>query len=114
VDETPEELEQIRREAQQIDVYKYRRRWRGFLAIVIGMAGAGAVWLVLEMKDKGRNPCARVKDYVCAKSPGFECTTYTGIFEESEQDKSAEMRRNIRAQCERKIRNLAEDGEKVP
>lgn len=114
MDETPEELEQIRREAEQIDPYKYRRRWRSFLAIVIGMAGAGAVWLGLEMKDKSRNPCARVKDYLCAKAAGFECTTYTGIVDESEQDSNSEMRRNIRAQCERKIARLAEEGVKVP
>lgn len=115
MDETPEELEQIRREAEQIDPYKYRRRWRGFMAIVLGMAGAGAVWLVLEMKDKGRNPCARVYTYVCAKSKtSLDCTSYADVLTDSEKDPSQEMRRNLRAQCQRKIEHLAEDGEKVP
>lgn len=115
MDETPEELEQIRREAGQIDPYQYRKRWRAFVAIGLGMVGAGVVFLGLEMKDKARNPCARVEAYVCAKKPGsLDCTTYADVRKESEQDDSTEMRRNIRAQCERKIEHLAEDGEKVP
>ena len=43
MDETPEELEQIRREAAEIDPYRYRRHRRWLISVLIFAAGAG-VW----------------------------------------------------------------------
>lgn len=116
MDETPEELERIRQEADEIDVYRYRRRRRGFYAILLGAVMAGAVWLGLEMMDKRRNPCQRLRNYFChVDGKSLNCTTYQGIQRESEQDGSEKMRRNIRHQCERKIARLQEeDNIKVP
>ena len=116
VDETPEELERIRQEAEEIDVYRYRRRRRGFYAILLGAVMAGAVWLGLEMMDKRRNPCERLRKYFChVDAKSLNCTTYEGIQKESEADGSVKMRRNIRHQCERKIARMQEeDSVKVP
>ena len=36
MDETPEEMEEIRREADRIDVYRYRKRFRLLGAIALG------------------------------------------------------------------------------
>lgn len=112
MDETPEELEQIRREAGQIDVNRYRRRRQAFYAVLLGAVAAGAVWLAFEMVDKRRNPCERVRDHYCKAAPDpLNCTAYEGIKKESEADVSEKMRRNIRHQCERKIERLkSEDG----
>jgi hypothetical protein len=112
MDETPEELEEIRREAEKIDVYRYRKRFRALAAIALGAAMAGLVWLVMTMLDSRRNPCERVRDHFCKQDPnGLQCKSYTGILEESLTDDSKEMRANIKAQCLSKIERLKdEDG----
>lgn len=110
MDETPEELEQIKREAAQIDPYQYRKRRRLMFAFLLGPLGAGLVWAVLELKDRARNPCERLKDHYCTHTPGgVNCTAYTGLWKESVEDDSPKMRSNIRDQCERKILRLKED-----
>ncbi len=120
VDESPEdaakrqdeEWEQLRREAQAVDPYKYRRRGRIMAAVGVGTLGAAVVWGVLHLTDKARNPCERVRDHVCREVPGSPaCATYEGIYRESVDDPSAKMRGNVREQCETKIRRLKdEDG----
>jgi hypothetical protein len=110
MDETPEELEQIRREADQIDVYRYRKRFRALRAVALGAAMAGLTWLVLAMVDGRRNPCERVKDHFCKQDPnGLQCKSYTGILDESLTDESKQMRANIKAQCLSKIERLKEE-----
>jgi hypothetical protein len=115
MDETPEELEQIRREADAIDVNRYRKRFRVLKAIALGAFLAGVASLGMWMVDSRRNPCERVRDHFCAADPkGLQCTTYQGILDESLHDESAEMRANIRAQCQSKIDRLRdEDGVRV-
>jgi hypothetical protein len=115
MDETPEELEQIRREAEQIDVHQYRRRLRTIKAILLGAAMAGLTWLVMIMVDSRRNPCERVRNYFCKADPsGTECKSYQVVLRESEEE-GPTMRANIRAQCQTKIATLLEDrGVKVP
>jgi hypothetical protein len=106
MDETPEELEQIRRDADAIDVHRYRKRFRMMGAIALGAAMAGLVWLILVMVDSKRDPCERVRQYFCAKDPqGLPCRSYTGILD----GESQEMRANIKAQCQSKIERLEED-----
>jgi hypothetical protein len=116
MDETPEELERLKREAEAIDPYKYRRRGRAMAAILIGALGAGVVWAVLEGIDRARNPCERVRDYLCGKDPRSpECRNYHALVEESVKDPNAESRGMLRGQCERKIARLKdEDGVTVP
>lgn len=110
MDETPEELEQIRREAEAIDVHQYRKRFRALAAIALGAAMAGLVWLVLYMVDSKRNPCERVRDHYCKQDPAsLQCKSYMGILDESLHDESAQMRANIKAQCLTKIERLKED-----
>ena len=115
MDETPEELEQIRREAEMIDVHQYRKRFRTIKAILLGAALAGLTWLVMIMADSRRNPCERVRNYFCKADPGGpECKSYQVVLHESE-DEGPTMRANIRAQCQTKIATLLEDrGVKVP
>lgn len=109
MDETPEELEQIRREAEMIDVHHYRKRFRTIKAILLGAALAGLTWLVMIMVDSRRNPCQRVSSYFCKADPGgLQCKTYQVVLHESE-DEGATMRANIRAQCLTKITTLRED-----
>ncbi|HET6284053.1 MAG TPA: hypothetical protein VFH73_24060 [Polyangia bacterium] len=112
MDETPEELEQIRREAAAIDVHQYHRRFRVMKAVALGAAMAGLVWLVLVMLDSRRNPCERVRDHFCGRDPGgMPCASYKGIWQESVEDESPSMRANIKSQCQSKIDRLkAEDG----
>jgi len=110
MDETPEELEQIRREAEAIDVHQYRKRFRALAAIALGALMAGLVWLVLYMVDSKRNPCERVRDHYCKQDPAsLNCKSYTGILDESLHDEGAAMRANIKAQCLTKIERLKED-----
>jgi hypothetical protein len=110
MDETPEELEQIRREAEKIDPYRYRKRQRALAAVALGAVGAGVVWVVLELTDRARNPCQRVRDYYCGVTPGgVNCSAYDSLLKESIEDESPKMRSNIRDQCERKIKRLKDD-----
>ena len=112
MDETPEELEQIRREAEQIDVHHYRKRFRFLAAIALGGLMAGIVALVLWMVDSKRNPCERVRDHFCKQDPaGLQCKSYGAILDESVTDDNPRMRANIKAQCLSKIERLKdEDG----
>src|SRR3954464_4988913 len=104
MDETPEELEQIRREAAAIDPYRYQKRRRLMTAIALGALGAGLIWVVLDFSDRARNPCKRVRDYFCAKGQGgASCSVYEGILKESVEDPSPQMRSTIRDQCLTKI-----------
>lgn len=110
MDETPEELEQIRREAEQIDVYRYRKRFRAMAAVGVGTLAAGAVWVVLIMNDSRKNPCEKVRNYFCHKDPaGLQCKSYEGILDESQHDDTPAMRANIRSQCQSKIDRMKED-----
>jgi hypothetical protein len=111
MDETPEELEQIRREAAAIDPYQYRRRRRLMAAVALGAFGALLSWGVLELADRRRNPCQRVSDHFCQgdKSASRDCAIYRGLFRESVDDASATMRSLIRQQCETKIRRMKEE-----
>lgn len=116
MNETPEELEHMSAEAEDIDVNRYRRKRRAIYGLIVGALAASAVWAVLEMVDQRRNPCQRVHDHYCQRDPGsLNCTTYKGILKESEADGSIAMRRNIKHQCERKIERLkSDDGINVP
>jgi hypothetical protein len=110
MDETPEELEQIRREADQIDVHQYKKRFRALAAVGLGSLAAGAVWLVLIMVDSRRNPCERVRNHFCKQDPaGMQCKTYAGILDESLHDDNPAMRANIKSQCQSKIDRLKEE-----
>jgi hypothetical protein len=110
MDETPEELEQIRREAAAINPYQYRNRRRVMIAIALGALGAGLVWAVLGLYDRARNPCQRLRDHYCHATPqGPNCQSYDSLYHESVEDESPKMRSTIREQCERKIRHLKED-----
>lgn len=113
MDETPEELEQIRLDAEAIDVHRYQKRFRAMKAVGFGAAGAGLVWLVLIMFDSRRNPCERVRDHFCKLqgAAGMDCRMYEGIHKESVDDANPTMRQTIRSQCQTKIERLeAEDG----
>jgi hypothetical protein len=110
MDETPEELEAIRREADGIDVHQYRKRFRFLGALALGAAMAGLVALILWMLDSKRNPCERVRDHFCKQDPaGMACKSYGGILDESLHDDSGQMRANIKAQCQSKIDRLKEE-----
>jgi hypothetical protein len=110
MDETPEELEQIRREADQIDVHHYKKRFRLMKAIALGALAAGAVELTYVMVVSRRNPCERVRDHFCKREPaGIQCKTYGGILDESLHDDNPAMRANIKGQCVSKIEHLKED-----
>lgn len=110
MDETPEELEQIRREADRIDVNQYKKRFRVLKAIGLGALLAGAVDLTYFMVIARRNPCQRVRDHFCKQDPkGLQCQTYAGILDESVHDEIPAMRANIKAQCQSKIDRLKEE-----
>jgi hypothetical protein len=110
MDETPEELEQIRREAEAIDPYQYRKKRRLLGAVALGALGAGVVWVALTLHDKARNPCLRLRDHFCNATPGGpNCGTYDSLFHESVEDESPKMRSTIRDQCDRKIQRLKDD-----
>jgi len=78
--------------------------------MLLGAFGAGLVWLVLEMSDQGRNPCARMKDHLC-KDPGSnQCKTFVDlVYGDSVDNPSADLRQQMRAQCLRKIERLKEE-----
>jgi hypothetical protein len=111
MDETPEELEQIRAEAAAIDVQRYRKRRRAMMAAIISLAGAGVCWLAVTMADAGRNPCQRVRDHFCGPkaTDGEKCRNYHGILKESVEDPSPAMRSMIREQCLTKINRMKEE-----
>ncbi len=110
MDETPEQLAQIRREADQIDPYRYKKRGRWLAAIGLGAAASGLFWLVLEMKDSARNPCQRVRDHVCTQARTSPlCASYESILKESVDDPSPKMRGLLRKQCETKIARFKEE-----
>ena len=105
-----EELAKVRRDADGVDIYKYRRRFRFLKAVGLGALLAGLVSLIMAMVDGKTNPCERVRDYVCKKDPaGFQCKSYAGIVDDSIHEPAAEMRSQIRAQCLSKIERLKED-----
>jgi hypothetical protein len=112
MDETPEELEQIRREAEAIDLHKYRRRYRALMTLVALGFCTGVVWVAIRMAEAGRNPCARVRDHYCRKAVDrAKCESYQVIYQESVEDESDKMRGVIRDQCLTKINRLkAEEG----
>jgi hypothetical protein len=116
LEDMDEELAKARREADGVDIYRYRRRFRIFKAILLGAALAGLTSLIMAMVDGKRNPCERVRDYLCKKDPaGLQCKSYETIVDESVHDSAAEMRSQIRAQCLSKIERLnEEEGVKVP
>jgi hypothetical protein len=110
MDETPEELAQIRIDAAGININQYRNRFRLLKAIGLGAALAGLVWLVLIMLDSRRNPCERLRDHLCRQdAKGLQCKTYQGVWQESLQDDNPAMRANIKSQCQSKIDRLKEE-----
>jgi len=110
MDESPEELDEIRREAAEIDPYRYRRLRRRMITALVFAAGAGVCWLAVTMALASRNPCERVRDHFCRHSPDpARCASYQSIFHESEQDPSPAMRSMIRDQCLTKINRLKEE-----
>jgi hypothetical protein len=111
-----EELERFRRQADAIDPYRYRRRKRMMAAVALGALLAGLVYVILAAIDQARNPCERVRDYVCGlDAKSVDCQSYEGIVRESVEDQSAMARSAIRQQCETRINRLLLDkGIKVP
>lgn len=115
MNETPDQIDAElaalqKKAADEVDINQYRNRFRLLKAVGFGALGAGLVGLVLVMFDDQRNPCERVRDYVCKKdgAASVNCTMYQNIFDESVHD-SAQMRQNLRAQCATKIQRLKED-----
>jgi hypothetical protein len=110
MDETPEELEQIKREAEQIDPHKYRRRYRALMALLAVAFCTAVVWVAIRLADASRNPCERVRDHYCRKAPDpARCTSYQLILRESVEDDSPKMRGVIRDQCLTKINRLKDE-----
>jgi len=110
MDETPEELEQIKREAEVIDVHKYRRRSRALMSLVAVVFCTAVVWVALHMAEASRNPCERVRDHYCRKSPDpLKCNSYQGIYKESVEEESPKMRGVILDQCLTKINRMKEE-----
>jgi hypothetical protein len=116
MDEELAKARRVKEEADGVDIYRYRRRFRLFKAILLGAALAGLVSLVMAMLDGKRNPCERVRDYQCKKDPaGLQCKSYQDIVTDSVHEPSAEMRGQLRAQCQSKIERLKEEeGVTVP
>ena len=111
LEDMDEELARARREADKVDIYKHRRRYRAFKAILLGAALAGLTSLILAMVDGQKNPCERVRNYVCKQDPkGLQCTSYQDLLEDSKHDPSAEMRSNLKQQCLTKLERLKEEG----
>ena len=112
MDETPEELDQIRREAATIDPHKYRRRYRLIMALLAVAFCAAVSWVAIRMAVASRNPCERVRDYFCKKALDVtKCDSYQSVYKESVEDQSPKMRGVIRDQCLTKINRMKdEDG----
>lgn len=113
------EAERLRREADNVDIHRYAKRFRILKAIGLGAAGAGLVWLILIMFDSRRNPCERVRDHFCRRQASDaaaapSCRMYEEIVQESIHDESQKMRQSIRAQCQTKLERLKEEGVHVP
>jgi hypothetical protein len=112
LEDMDEELARARRQkdGDDVDIYKHRRRYRMFKAILLGASLAGLTWLVLAMIDGGANPCEKVRTYLCKQdAAGLPCKSYETIVDESKNDSSPEMRSNVRSQCEQKIQRLKEE-----
>ena len=110
MDETPEELEQIKREAERIDPHKYRRRYRALMALLAVAFCTAVVWVAIRMAVASRNPCERVRDYYCSKAlDQARCASYQSVLKESVEDESPKMRGVIRDQCLTKITRLKEE-----
>lgn len=110
MDETPEELEQIRREAEKIDPNKYRRRYRVVMTVLATAFCVLVAWVAIHMATASRNPCERVRDYYCRQTQqAAACASYQTILEESVEDENAKMRGVIRDQCLTKISRLKEE-----
>ena len=112
LEDMDEELAKARRDADAdgVDIYKHRRRYRLFKAIVLGAALAGLTSLIISMVDGQKNPCERVQNYLCKKDPaGLPCKSYASIVDESVHEAAAEMRSQIREQCQSKIERLKEE-----
>lgn len=110
MDETPEELEEIRKEAESIDPLKYRRRNRLLMTLVASVFFVAVGWLAISMAKQARNPCERVRDYFCEQTKQKEpCRIYDGVFKESVEDDSSKMRSMIRDQCLTKINRMQEE-----
>lgn len=110
LEDLDDELARVHREAEQVDVYKYRRRYRLLKAILLGASLAGLTALIMAMVDGRKNACESVRTYLCKKAPaGLPCKSYEAIVDESKHDSSAEMRSNVLEQCEQKIARLKEE-----
>jgi hypothetical protein len=105
-----EELARVRREADGVDIYKYRRRYRFLKAVLLGAALAGLVSIIMAMIEGKKNPCELVQHYLCQKDPnGLPCKSYAGIVDESVHEEAPEMRSNIRSQCQSKMERIKEE-----
>lgn len=110
MDETPEELAQIRHEAENIDPQQYRKRYRALMTLLAAIFCAVVVGVAIHMVKASRNPCERVRDHFCHKAPDpAKCASYRTIFKESVEDESPKMRGVIRDQCLTKIKRLQEE-----
>jgi hypothetical protein len=110
MDETPEDLEQIRREAEKIDPHKYRRRYRALMTLLAIGFCAGVVWVAIRMAVASRNPCERVSNYYCRQAPDpAKCASYQAVMKESVEEENPKMRGVIRDQCLTKINRLKEE-----
>jgi hypothetical protein len=106
-DRAPDELEDA---GEHFNPYRHRRRRRALAAIAVGALGAGVVWVVLEAVDSARNPCQRVRNYVCAAEPGSPmCKSYDDLLVDSMRDPSPAVRGEIRHQCLTRIKRLKKD-----
>src|SRR5258708_37233076 len=102
-----EELAKARRDGDAVDIYKHRRRYRLFKAVLLGASLAGLTALIMAMIDGKRNPCERVHNYLCQKDPvGLPCKSYAAIVDESKHGSSPEMRSNILSHCQSQIERL--------
>jgi hypothetical protein len=110
MDETPEELAQICREAAAIDPQKYRKRYRLIMTVLAVAFCSGVIWVAVHMAVASRNPCERVRDYFCKKALDVaKCNSYQSVYKESVEDQSPKMRGVIRDQCLTKINRMKEE-----